>query len=162
KADYLVQMDGNVHGFCSFTAYAVPQLRSLGFRIEIDRNYPYQIVEGEPPWYSHVHDDERLDWFGLELGVEIDGRRVNLLPAMLDLLDRSKGAGSLNALRRASARIRAVRVDDQRCLTVAPEWLIKLLEVLIELYQGGGSTDRVDFQALQAASLAKLEQALGE
>jgi superfamily II DNA or RNA helicase len=163
KADYLVQMDGNVHGWCSFTSHALPQLRSLGFRIEIDAQYPYQVVEGEPPWYSHVHADERPDWFGLELGIEIDGRRVNLLPAMLDLLDRSKGAGSLNALRRTPARLRAVRVDDQRCLAVAPEWLMKLLEVLIELYQGGGSaTDRVDFQALQAASLVKLEAALGE
>jgi superfamily II DNA or RNA helicase len=161
KADYLVQIDGNVHGWCSFTAYAVPQLRSLGFRIEIDASYPYQVVEGDPPWYSHVHADERLDWFGLELGVEIEGRRVNLLPAMLELLDRSQGAASLNALRRTPARFRAVRVDDERCLTVAPEWLMKLLEVLIELYQGGGGTDRVDFQALQAASLVKLEEALG-
>jgi superfamily II DNA or RNA helicase len=163
KADYLVQMDGSVHGWCSFTAYAVPQLRALGFRVEIDEGYPYQVVDGDPPWYSHVHADDRLDWFGLELGIEIDGKRVNLMPALLDLLDRSQGAGSLNALRRTPARFRAVRVDDQRCLTVAPEWLMKLLEVLIELYQGGGSgTDRVDFQALQAASLAKLEEALGE
>jgi superfamily II DNA or RNA helicase len=163
KADYLVQIDGNVHSFCSFTAYAVPQLRSLGFRVELEPSYPYQVVEGDLPWYSHVYTDDRPDWFGLELGVEIEGKRVNLLPAMLDLLDRSQGAASLNALRRTPARFRAVRVDDQRCLTVAPEWLMKLLEVLIELYRGeGSSAGRVDFQALQAASLAKLEEALGE
>jgi superfamily II DNA or RNA helicase len=163
KADYLVQIDGNVHGWCSFTAYAVPQLRSLGFQIEFDPQYPYRIVDGELPWYSHIYADERPDWFGLELGVEIDGTRVNLMPALLDLLDRSQGAGSLQALRRTSARFRAVRVDEHRCLTVAPEWLTKLLEVLIELYQGERTaTDRVDFQALRAASLAKLEERLGE
>ena len=27
KADYIIRADGNVHGLCSFTAYAVPQLR---------------------------------------------------------------------------------------------------------------------------------------
>jgi superfamily II DNA or RNA helicase len=158
KADYLVQLDGNVHGWCSFTAHAVPELRALGFRVEIDGDYPYQLLEGEAAWYSHVHTEERPDWFGLELGVEIEGRRVNLLPALLDLLDDSEGAASLNALRRLPARYRAVRVDEHRYLTLAPEWLMKLLEVLIELYQGERTASgRINFQALQAASLTKLE-----
>jgi superfamily II DNA or RNA helicase len=163
KADYLVQIDGNEHGFCSFTAYAVPQLRSLGFRVEIDPAYRYQIVDGEPPWYSHVHADEKPDWFGLELGVEIDGKRVNLMPALLDLLDASHGAASLDSLRNMPARFRAVRVDEHRCLVVAAEQLSKLLEVLIELYRGErSSTSRLEFQALQAASLARLEETMGK
>jgi SNF2 family DNA or RNA helicase len=161
KADYLVRLDGDVHAWCSFTEYAVPQLRQLGFRVDIDASYPYRVISGDLPWYSFVHDDDRPDWFGLELGVEIEGRRVNLLPALLDLLDGSEGAGSLNALRRLPARLRAVRVDEHRCLTLAPERLTKLLEVLIELYRGERSSlERVKFQTLQAASLVKLEEAI--
>jgi len=162
KADYLVQLDGNEHAWCSFTAYAVPQLRSLGFRVAIDPDYRYQIVEGEAPWYSHVHADDKPDWFGLELGVEIEGRRVNLMPALLDMLDASHGAASLHSLRNMPARFRAVRVDEQRCIVVAGEHLSKLLEVLIELYHGERSpTLRLEFQALQAASLARLEETMG-
>jgi SNF2 family DNA or RNA helicase len=162
-ADYLLHVDGNVHTWCSFAAYAVPQLRALGFRVEFDADYPYRLLEGEPPWYSHVVGDERSSWFELELGIEIEGRRVNLLPALLELLDRSQGAGSLNALRRMPARVRAVRVDEHHCLALAPEQLTKILEVLIELYQGERSShERLRFQELQAASLVKLEQALGQ
>jgi superfamily II DNA or RNA helicase len=162
KADYLVQLDGNEHAWCSFTAYAVPQLRSLGFRVEIDPDYRYQIVEGEAPWYSHVHAGDKPDWFGLELGVEIEGRRVNLMPALLDLLDSSQGASSLNCLRNLPARFRAVRVDEHRCIVVAAEQLSKLLEVLIELYRGERSpSERLEFQALEAASLARLEETMG-
>jgi superfamily II DNA or RNA helicase len=163
KADYLVQLDGNEHAWCSFTAYAVPQLRSLGFRVEIDPDYRYQIVDGEAPWYSHVYAGDKPDWFGLELGVEIEGRRVNLMPALLDLLDSSQGASSLNCLRNLPARFRAVRVDEHRCIVVAAEHLSKLLEVLIELYRGERSpSQRLEFQALEAASLARLEETMGE
>jgi superfamily II DNA or RNA helicase len=161
KADYLVQLDGNEHAWCSFTAYAVPQLRALGFRVEIDPGYRYQVVDGEPPFYSHVHPDEKPDWFGLELGVEIDGRRVNLMPALLDLLDASQGAPSLQSLRSMPARFRAVRIDEHRCLVVPADRLGKLLEVLIELYHGERSASlRLEFQALEAASLVRLEEAI--
>jgi SNF2 family DNA or RNA helicase len=161
--DYLVHIDGNVHTWCSFAAYAVPQLRALGFCVEFDAQYPYRPVEGDPPWYSHVVGDERSNWFELDLGIEIEGRRVNLLPALLELLDRSQEASSLNALRRMPARFRAVRVDEHQYLALAPEQLAKILEVLIELYRGERTTaQRIRFQELQAASLVKLEQVLDE
>ena len=35
QADYLVHVDGNVHAFCSFSAYALPQLRALGWELEV-------------------------------------------------------------------------------------------------------------------------------
>src|SRR4051794_22166430 len=68
EADYLVQADGNVHKWCSFTAYAVPQLRALGWNVEFDTNYPYRVVEGEAPWYASVNDapeEQPPDWFSL-------------------------------------------------------------------------------------------------
>jgi hypothetical protein len=40
KADYIIRADGNVHGLCSFTAYAVPQLRALGWRVDLPEDYP--------------------------------------------------------------------------------------------------------------------------
>src|SRR5688572_417099 len=31
--DYVVTLDGDVHALCAFSAYAVPQLRALGWRV---------------------------------------------------------------------------------------------------------------------------------
>src|SRR6187399_1749037 len=87
-ADYLVQFDGDVHSYCSFGACALPQLRALGWVVTVDPSYPYQVVESTVPWYANVEpDEERTDWFGLELGIHVDGKRVNLLPALLDMLE---------------------------------------------------------------------------
>jgi superfamily II DNA or RNA helicase len=134
--DYVVSVDGDIDALCAFSAYAVPQLRALGWRVDIDGEYPWQIVADNVPMYAAaLPDRERPDWFGLELGVEVDGHRVDLLPALLDMLD---SAGDLSALTRSNRRCIAVRVDDKRWLPVPPARLKLLAKVLVELYREGG------------------------
>jgi superfamily II DNA or RNA helicase len=135
-ADYIVAIDADVHAMCAFTAYAVPQLRNLGWRVDIDPDYPWQTIGNDSPLYAAAAaDDKRPDWFGLELGVEVDGQRIDLLPALLDLID---SAGDLAALVRPARRCVAVRVDDKRWLPVPPNRLRMLGKVLLELYRDGG------------------------
>ncbi|MBC7978640.1 MAG: DEAD/DEAH box helicase [Myxococcales bacterium] len=133
--DYIIAIDGDVHALCAFGAYAVPQLRNLGWRIDIDPEYPWQTIGNDSPLYAAAAPDEkRPDWFGLELGVEVDGQRIDLLPALLDMLD---SAGDLSALTRPARRCVAVRVDDKRWLPVPPTRLRMLAKVLLELYRDG-------------------------
>ena len=144
QADYFLNPDGNLHTWCSFTAYAVPQLRALGWEIEIAADYPYLVADAESPWYARLEPDfeERgADWFNLELGVEIDGRRVDLLPALLDLLEECPDSASLDALLRVPARFRVVPVGDGRYLPVPPERLRSLLAVVLELHGGERTAD---------------------
>jgi len=134
--DYIVAPDGDVHALCAFAAYAVPQLQQLGWRVEIDPDYPWQTIAGDAPLYAAAMPDERRpDWFGLELGVEVEGQRIDLLPALLDLLD---GAGDLATLTRPTRRCIAVRVGDKRWLPVPPARLRMFAKVLLELYRDGG------------------------
>ena len=109
--DYVLAVDGDVHALCAFGAYALPQLRAMGWRIAIDPAYPWQVVPAEAPLYaSALPDPERPDWFGLELGVELEGHRIDLLPALLELLDdrgRSDLADPVVAALRRGPRRRA-------------------------------------------------------
>src|SRR6188768_3737251 len=83
KVDYVVAVDGDVHALCAFAAYSVPQLRAMGWRVDIDGEFPWQVVAGDAPLYAAAQpDDKRPDWFALELGVEVDGHRIDLLPAL--------------------------------------------------------------------------------
>jgi superfamily II DNA or RNA helicase len=151
RVDYVLRLDGDVHALCAFSAYAVPQLARLGWKIEIDPDYPWQTVDAGAPLYADVApDDKRPDWFGLELGVEIDGHRVDLLPAMLDLLERTP---SLDALGRMARKCVAIKVDERRWLPVPPERLKLLLQVLRELYGEGRRTLLPSRAAVQLAHL---------
>jgi SNF2 family DNA or RNA helicase len=135
-----VHPDGNVHAWCSFTAYAVPQLGALGWQVEIAPGYPYRVVAEDAPWYAGLEEgdteEEEGDWFSLELGVEIDGRRVNLLPALVELLDECPDSDSLESLLRMPTRFRVLDAGDGKYLPVPPERLRSLLRVVIELYRG--------------------------
>ena len=154
-ADYVVRVDDDVHGLCSFSAYALPQLRALGWRVAVAADYPFQVIESEAPWYARV-EPESGDWFNLELGIELDGARVNLLPALLELLERLPRSGRIDAIIPGGARCFAVPVGDNRYLPVPPERLRILVGVLRELYDPE-ARKTVTFSAAQAASLAAME-----
>jgi superfamily II DNA or RNA helicase len=162
-ADYIVQLDGNVHSYCSFSAYALPQLRSLGWSIEVDPSYPYQVVETDAPWYAAIEpDEERTDWFALELGIQVDGKRVNMLPAMLELLDGCADGETLEALLKQPSRFRVVPVGRNKYLPVPPERLRSLMQVLLEMYRGEKLEDgTLRFPRSRSSSVAKLDEALG-
>jgi superfamily II DNA or RNA helicase len=157
RADYVVRVDEDVHGLCGFSAYALPQLRALGWRVEVAADYPFQVVEAEAPWYARV-EPESGDWFNLELGIELDGARVNLLPALLELLDRLPRSGRIDTIIPGGARCFAVPVGDHRYLPVPPERLRILVGVLRELYDPD-TRQKLGFSAAQAAALAAMDGA---
>lgn len=136
-ANYLLAVDGDAHTFCAFTARALPELEAKGFNVVVDADYPYQVLDGEPPWYVDVSPvDDRPDWFSCELGVELGGERVNLLDALLRLLDSVPDDASLSRLSRRSVECFALPIDEQRYVRVPRELLWDFFEVLRELYSG--------------------------
>jgi len=167
KADYVVRVDGDVHGFCSFGAYALPQLRALGWEIEVDEAYPYQVLSSETPWYASVEpDEEQLDWFSLELGVTLDGRRISLLPALLDLIEGQPDEGTLAGLSGASSRFFALpvspadgKLEDTVYLPVPAKRIGQVLQVLRDLYEGKACENGVPLSRNDAGLLSLLDDA---
>lgn len=161
RAHYLLRCDGDVHDYCGFSAAVVPRLQELGWQVDLDVTYPYQVIESDAANYyaSVTPDDDRPDWFALELGVEVEGRRVNLLPALIDLLDGSGDGTSIASLTRHK-RCVAVPLPDGRYLPVPPEQIQGLLRVLSELYDGQGlAEDEVlSFPRGKAGALPRLDE----
>lgn len=137
SADYLVHADGGANAYCSFSAYALPQLRSLGWDVRVAPSYRYGVVEGEVPFFVNLSpDDDVPDWFNLELGIEHQGTRISLLPALLELLERTSGDGGLAGLVRMATRAIALPVGDGVYLPLPSERLTRILLVVRDLYEG--------------------------
>jgi superfamily II DNA or RNA helicase len=136
RSDYLVSLDEDASAYCSFTASALPELTRRGYRVELDPSYPYRLIQGDLEWYAEAaREAERPDWFGLELGVQIDGQRVNLVPVLLSLLERSAELSSLRALERGTEKLLVVPVASLGYARVSPDWLKRVWSVLVELYK---------------------------
>lgn len=164
--DYVVDVTGDVDALCAFSAQVVPRLRALGWRVEIAEDYQCRVVD-DAKWYAELQspaeaEDEQTSWFELELGVDVDGRKVDLLPLLLELLQSSRGAG-LDALLRRAKRFTAVPVGDRRYLAVPAERLHAILRVVRELYEVEGSGEGgLRIPELVPSYLDELDDALGE
>ena len=161
RAHYLVQTDETRDGRCAFTAHALPQLKTLGFKINIDRDYPYQVLAEEPSWYAVVDPGDQPDWFSLELGIEVDGHRVNLLPVLLGMLEDGM---DLHERRHSFLTTRFVQLPGTSTnVPVPPERLRTLMLVMAELYPGNKSDDELlEFPGVRAAALGHLELAFDD
>lgn len=177
KATYLVQLEDNVHGYCAFSSHALPQLERQGFRVEVDANYPYQTLSQEPVWYGNLRPGGAMpsaaapstglasggDWFELELGVEVDGVRVNLLAALLEIVNSAPKAASLQRLLQSTRAI-ALPVGENRFLSVPRDSIALILDVLRDLYAGAerqaaGLAEAGLLRREQCVDLARLQQA---
>ncbi|MCC6751352.1 MAG: DEAD/DEAH box helicase [Deltaproteobacteria bacterium] len=156
KADYLVHVESDVHTVCGFTAYTVPQLRRLGWQVEVADSYRWRVVDDAVPFYARLEEDEEPDWFSLELGIDVNGRRINLVPGLLSLLE---DAASLKALQKARRRCYALPVGEGVYLPIEPDRLKVLLDVLLELYEGAKGGE-LKLPTLGAGALARLDLAL--
>jgi len=163
EPDYVVDVTGDVDTLCAFSAQAVPRLRELGWRVEVADDYQCRVVD-DATWYADLSEpeDEDTNWFELELGVDVDGRKVDLLPLLLELLHDSRGAG-LEALLRRAKRWTAVPVGDRRFLAVPAERLHAILRVVRELYEvEGGGSGTLRIPELVPSYLDELDEALGD
>ncbi|MBK6922066.1 MAG: DEAD/DEAH box helicase [Deltaproteobacteria bacterium] len=156
--DYVVDPHGDAARLCSFSSHAIPQLRALGWQVEVDGDLQLEIIDGSN-WYASMESDER-GWFELELGVELDGRRVDLLPVLLDII-QSKG---FDRISRGVGRTAIVDLGARRHLIVPAERLQTLLKVLSELYrvEGTGKDGKLRIPEMVPGWLDKIDEAFGE
>ncbi len=108
---------------------AVPELRRSGWQIEIDPSVSELILDASAP---HTVWDARLqsrsgDWFDVDLGVEIDGQRVALLPLIVDVL-RGMQDGSV-----PQGDVTYASLGD-RVVVLPMERIRAVLQTLVELH----------------------------
>lgn len=144
-----------------FSINTIPKLRAKGWHIEIAENYPYQLEESEiDDWYSLIEEESNPDWFGLELGIMINGEKINLLPIIKELLQ----TGQINRhMDDQEVEQVAVKLPNNRYLQLPTDRVRQILNVLVELYDHESLNDvaQLRLSRLHAARLVELEKAWG-
>ncbi|MDF2576884.1 MAG: helicase [Chlamydiales bacterium] len=136
----------------------VPKLVKLGWIIEVDPSYPFQIEEHIDDWYTNI-ESSGVDWFELELGVMIDNERINILPLLAKMLNSPKSSFSLESIGDMDDDEKIyIPQENGKYIPVAVGRFRNIISTLVELYDTDSldSEGRLRMSRWQVASLAEL------
>lgn len=151
------------HNQLLFSEAVIPQLRQKGWKIDIDDDYAYQVVDmdsDDSEWFANIEEGETHDWFNLELGVTVDGQKVNLLPVIRDLLT---GLTDVNDVESLTNKPIFAPLSDGHFVAIPGERVRHIVKVLIELFdhQSLNEDQLLRLSKNQAMRLLEIEKACG-
>ncbi|MDJ0391032.1 DEAD/DEAH box helicase [Roseomonas sp. E05] len=165
QADAWLPLDPDPGVWIDVMLHEVPALRAAGWTIEVAEDFPLQLAEASGDVIAEVHEGSGIDWFDIGLGVMVDGERVDLLPALLDLL--CEAGPDASRLTESPAEGEGdtpflLPLADGRLLAMPGARLREFLAVLLELFAGRDvelADGRLRLPRAHAADLALLETA---
>jgi len=136
-----------------FIATTLPALENAGWQIEIAAEFGTRLVEAGSEWQADIADTGD-GWFSLDMGIDVDGERVPLLPILVRLLER----GGIKGIPITDGRVHAP-LDDGRLVALPAERVGKLLAIIAEMADAGRltTTGAMVLPTAEVASIIDLE-----
>ena len=166
-ASDLTLLDPDPAAWVEFMLGDVPQLRAEGWLVEVADDFPLRLVEPDGGLSFEIQERSGIDWFDLDLGVMVEGERVSLVPALLDLIASSGTAWAAEAdgQPEVAELPLLLPLPDGRVLAVKLAQLQPILAPLLELFTGAETDNAAGLLRLSrrnAGDLALLEAASTE
>ncbi|GGJ58974.1 hypothetical protein GCM10008938_51280 [Deinococcus roseus] len=111
----------------------VPELKGKNWEVIVDRSFPGEVIQR--PLQGTLREDG--GWFSLELGVEVAGRTVSLLPLLLRWIRNHPDLLREVLEGKAEGQLECFPLGEGRFLGVELTRIHTLLRVLVEYHQGG-------------------------
>ncbi|MFG0722433.1 DEAD/DEAH box helicase [Pseudomonas sp. GLN_6] len=144
-----------------FIREQLPQLREEGWQIRMQPDFQYNLAQVDD-WYAEVEEDPEQTWFDLELGIEVEGQRISLLPILLQAIRQKPWLLNGEALsKRDDDEVILVSLPHSHKRAALPLARLKpLLATLGELFvrEPGESSQRLRLSRLDASRLNHLQQ----
>lgn len=142
----------------NFIEYEQDVLKQQGWQIQIDESFTLDLVEADK-WYADVttpdQEDEnfhRNEWFSMELGIEVDGESINLLPLLVELLEGEKNPADL-LLKLQQKPLMLLPGKNNQWIRVDTSRLQNIIHTLIELFSEKPLNDKDQFEFNHQQSL---------
>jgi superfamily II DNA or RNA helicase len=129
------------------------QLAQAGFTIEFADDFPRDRLVATGDWHAELAVDDN-GWFDLQLGIEVDGERIDLLPILRRLLADPEFPQQPYPGEKPDATWR-VLIDEQRSAELPLQRLRELTEPLLEWLQAEPGPS-LRLHRTQAENLARL------
>ena len=146
-------------GWFEFLARYSEQLRSEGFEILVDDDFPFRLAESSGDFDAAL-ESSGIDWFELALGVDIDGERQDLAPHVAALVSAPDFTPDRLRLLAEKRERFYLPLTDGRKLALAADRFLPLVLALHSLHLSGslaGGSKKVRLSQAEVVPLLGLE-----
>ncbi|WP_018262566.1 DEAD/DEAH box helicase [Methylobacterium sp. WSM2598] len=141
--------------------WLLPRLREEGWEIETAADFPLRLMRADGAFDAEIREGSGIDWLELQLGVELDGERIDLVGPILALL-RRPGFDPAILDGPEGEKALVLPLPDGRMLALPPGRLRGILAAIAGLLIGRDDEGRLRLSRADAAGLAALEEEGGE
>lgn len=158
------QFSASERSWLRFLDTAVPVLRERGWQLEIDSTFPYEVVHiDDAAWEAEIVESANR-WFELDIGIDLNGQRVSLLPVVVDAL-QTLGVHSAEELAAElggeGARTLYGRLPNGAYAALPPERIERIVSTLVELFDAPLTKEgRLELTPAHFGSLDVIETAV--
>ncbi|MCL2716343.1 MAG: SNF2 family helicase [Alphaproteobacteria bacterium] len=148
--------------------HGLPRLSKLGWDIEINDDFPFELLSGAEAFSAEVVESSETDWFDLDVGVRIGGEVVDLVPSIVEMIGAagfdpsrfldSAGEGGESA---GDQAVVFLPVGEGRFVGVPHHQIAPIIAAIWELsLVGGTGRERPRLSLMDLAALAAFEEAM--
>ena len=152
EGDDLAWLDAQFH--------ILPRLRAEGWEIEVSDDFPGRLLRAGGSFEAHVREGSGIDWLELDLGIMIDGERIDLIgPIVTMIAARGFDPAIIEATEDDEAAY--LPLDDGRVLAFPAGRLDPIVAAIRDLALGNWAGEgRLRLSRADAAGLAAFEAAM--
>ena len=145
------------NAWLNFVIRDLPKLKEEGWQIVEEPSFSFRLAKTEA-WYAEIAETTN-QWFDLELGIEVDGQKVPLLPILVEAIKQIPARERKERLAN-DHHVVYFRLPDGRLLPISATRLRPILATLTELFDDKRNGPRLRLSTLDAARLADLNSVL--
>ncbi|MCW5588826.1 MAG: DEAD/DEAH box helicase family protein [Legionellales bacterium] len=140
-----------------FHISTIPKLQKLGWEIRRLPSFPdFKTIEANDDWYTEVNYSKDKNWFDVELGVIIDGKKTNLMTFLFNFLRKNK----LSDIPDKATLV--ANLEDNKMLKFDYQRIKGILQLLESLYlsSSDSSTTHIGISKFHVNLLSDIHQSL--
>lgn len=146
----------------AFLTQILPTLQAAGWTIVIDKSFPLEYIATVDDWYTDMRETSEFDWFSMEIGFLLNGKKVNILPLLVRLIEQHPEQFSEKYLNSLTSDTCVVPLPNGHKVAVPVARVKGILATVTELYDSKSldTAGLLPVSHMRAAQLLELKQAM--
>lgn len=146
------------NAYYDFLRRQKPYLEARGWIVEVE-DAPIIRTDRDVDWLIGLHENDH-DWFSLQLGIIVDGERLDIRPLLVDIIESVTRGGQRSLLDVQDDEDFYVQIDATRVVALSAARLKPLLQTLLELFGPTESwSEELSFPGNRISELELLDRA---